>query len=230
MVFDTKVAILVLDDLVLWQKPNVSAFLATGIAGAAPEAMGEPYEDAAGRRHARLLGQPILIFAARPETLLRAYRTGIERGLIRAVYVRAMFTTGYNAANRAVFRDAANRAVFRAEPAEAPDLVGGAARGEERCGQGHEGSVVASVEPFVGQLGELPPGALTVVHARCCSSLQCAEPAGRREVIPWSNRKSSPQAANVGRGRVRPAVSTGRRCGHDLKSVHGNVDVTITLS
>ena len=30
-----------------------------GIAGAAPEAMGEPYEDAAGRRHARLLGQPI---------------------------------------------------------------------------------------------------------------------------------------------------------------------------
>ena len=54
--FDTKVAIVVLDDLPVWQKLNVTAFLATGIAGSAPEAMGEPYEDAAGRLHARLLG------------------------------------------------------------------------------------------------------------------------------------------------------------------------------
>jgi hypothetical protein len=52
MVFDTKVAILVLEDLAVWQKLNVTAFLATGIAGAAPEAMGEPYEDAASRRFA----------------------------------------------------------------------------------------------------------------------------------------------------------------------------------
>ena len=34
--FDTKVAILVLDDLAVWQKLNVTAFLATGIAAAAP--------------------------------------------------------------------------------------------------------------------------------------------------------------------------------------------------
>ena len=61
--FDTKVAILVLDDLPVWQKLNVTAFLATGIAGATPEAMGEPYEDSGGRRYARLLGQPILVFA-----------------------------------------------------------------------------------------------------------------------------------------------------------------------
>ena len=53
--FDTKVAIVVLDDLAVWQKLNVTAFLATGIAGAALEAMGEPYEDAEGRVHARLL-------------------------------------------------------------------------------------------------------------------------------------------------------------------------------
>jgi hypothetical protein len=123
MVFDTKVAILVLEDLAIWQKLNVTAFLATGIAAAAPEAMGEPYEDAAGRQHARLLGQPMLIFAAGPETLLRAYRQGIERGLTRAVYVRAMFSTGH---------DAANRAAFLAEPAETPDLVGIALRGPKK--------------------------------------------------------------------------------------------------
>lgn len=123
MVFETKVAILVLEELATWQKLNVTAFLATGIANAAPEAMGEPYEDAAGRRHARLLGQPVLVFAATPEGLLRAFRVGIERGLTRAAYVRAMFSTGH---------DAANRAAFRAEPADAPDLVGLALRGGKR--------------------------------------------------------------------------------------------------
>jgi hypothetical protein len=122
-VFDTKVAILVLEDLAVWQKLNVTAFLATGIAGAAPEAMGEPYEDAAGRRYAALLGQPILIFAATPQALLRAWRNGIERGLTSAVYVRAMFATGH---------DAANRAAFKAEPADAPDLVGIALRGPRK--------------------------------------------------------------------------------------------------
>jgi hypothetical protein len=121
--FDTKVAIVVLNDLAVWQKLNVAAFLATGIAGSAPEAMGEPYEDAAGRRHARLLGQPMLIFAAGAEGLAWAWRVALERELTRAVYVRAMFETGH---------DAANRAVFKAEPAEAPDLVGVALRGGKK--------------------------------------------------------------------------------------------------
>ncbi|CAH2602128.1 conserved protein of unknown function [Rhodovastum atsumiense] len=123
MVFETKVAILVREDLAVWQKLNVTAFLATGIAAAAPEAMGAPYEDAAGRRHAPLLGQPILIFAAGPEVLQRAFRQAIARDLTRAVYVRAMFATGH---------DAANRAVFREEPADAPDLVGLALRGPRK--------------------------------------------------------------------------------------------------
>src|SRR5580692_10616325 len=120
MVFDTKVAILVLDDLAVWQKLNVTAFLATGIAAAAPKALGEPYEDAAGRQHARLLGQPMLVFAAQPANLAAAWRVAIENGLTRAVYVRAMFTTG---------PDAAKRAGFTAEAADAPDPVGLALRG-----------------------------------------------------------------------------------------------------
>jgi hypothetical protein len=124
MVFDTKVAILVLEDLAVWQKLNVTAFLATGIAAAAPEAMGEPYEDAVGRQHARMLGQPMLVFAAQPAALARAYRIGIESGLTRAVYVRAMFFTGH---------DAANRDAFKAEPADSPDLVGLALRGPKKA-------------------------------------------------------------------------------------------------
>jgi hypothetical protein len=124
MEFDTKVAIIILDDLAVWQKLNVTAFLATGIAGAAPDAMGEPYIDAANRTHARLLGQPIMVYQADTPGLLRAFRQAIERELTRAVYVRAMFSTGH---------DEANREVFLKESADTPDLVGLAVRGPKKA-------------------------------------------------------------------------------------------------
>jgi hypothetical protein len=123
MNFETKVAVLVRDDLAVWQKLNVAAFLATGIAGAAPEAMGEQYEDAAGRCFTPLLGQPLLVFAASSADLLNARRVALERGLTTAIYVSAMFTTGH---------DAANREVFRAESPDSPDLVGIAMRGPKK--------------------------------------------------------------------------------------------------
>ena len=62
--FDTKVALVIRADLAVWQKLNVAAFLATGIAAAAPDALGEEYVDGAGRRYGRMLGQPMMIFAA----------------------------------------------------------------------------------------------------------------------------------------------------------------------
>ena len=67
--------------------------------------------------------QPILVFAATAEDLRRAHRISGEKGLTCAAYVRAMFSTGH---------DAANREVFRAEPADAPDLVGIALRGPKK--------------------------------------------------------------------------------------------------
>ena len=118
--FDTKVVVIVHEDLAVWQKLNVTAFVASGIASSVPEAMGEPYQDSAGRLHARLLGQPILIYAASTEVLQRAWHQCVQRDLKRSVYVRAMFETG---------DDAADRAVFRAESADAPDLVGLALHG-----------------------------------------------------------------------------------------------------
>lgn len=121
--FDTKVAILVLDDLQVWQKLNVTAFLATGISGSAPDAMGEPYVDAAGKRYSPLLGQPIMIFSADRSTLLRARYQAHERNLICAAYVEAMFATGH---------DAANRQAFASEPADEPALVGIAIRGPKK--------------------------------------------------------------------------------------------------
>jgi hypothetical protein len=39
--FDTKIAVLLRDDLASWQRLNVTAFLVSGIAGAEPELLGE---------------------------------------------------------------------------------------------------------------------------------------------------------------------------------------------
>ena len=46
--FDTKIAVVLLDDLAVWQKTNVTAFLVSGIAGTVPGVVGEPYRDASG--------------------------------------------------------------------------------------------------------------------------------------------------------------------------------------
>ena len=122
--FDTKVALIVRSDLAVWQKLNVVAFLATGVAAAAPDALGEPYEDAAGRRYGRMLGQPMMVFAADRSGLQGAHRQALSRELEIVPYVHAMFSTGH---------DAANRAVFRAEDAANLDLVGLALHGPKKA-------------------------------------------------------------------------------------------------
>ncbi len=105
--FDTKIALIVRQDLAVWQKLNVTAFLATGIVGGAPQILGEPYMDAAGRWHGRMSVQPILVFAADRAGLQAAHAAALERGLPVVAYVAAMFATGHDAANRAAFAEAA---------------------------------------------------------------------------------------------------------------------------
>lgn len=122
--FDTKIALIVRDDLAIWQRLNVVAFLATGIAAAAPEMMGEPYVDARGRQYGNMAGQPMLVFAADIAGLQRAHRQGLERELTLIPYVEAMFSTGH---------DAANREVFLAEDADNLNLVGIALRGPKKA-------------------------------------------------------------------------------------------------
>jgi hypothetical protein len=122
--FDTKVALIVRNDLAVWQKLNVVAFLATGVAAGAPEALGEPYEDAAGRQYSRMLGQPVMVFAADLSGLQAAHQQALSRELKIVPYVHAMFSTGH---------DAANRDVFRAQDAENLDLVGLALHGPKKA-------------------------------------------------------------------------------------------------
>ena len=119
MQFDTKIAILVRDDLETWQRLNVTAFLASGIA-ANPELLGEPYADADGTPYLPMLRQPVLVFEGSKEVLAAAHERVVRRGLPAAVYTAEMFGTGH---------DDANRAVVRAVPGAQLDLVGLAVHG-----------------------------------------------------------------------------------------------------
>ena len=101
MRFDTKIAVVLREDLPVWQKANVTAFLVSGIAGTEPETIGEPYEDGSGNRYLPMFRQPVLIFAADAAGMRRAYERALERGIELAVYTRELFATGHDAANRA---------------------------------------------------------------------------------------------------------------------------------
>jgi hypothetical protein len=122
--FDTKVAVVVRDDLATWQRLNVTAFLMSGItAHAGAAAIGEPYRDAEGREYLPLLVQPVLVFAADRARLHTVRERAGRRGVPIALYTADMFQTGNDADNRA-----AVRAVVTAEL----DLVGLALRAPHR--------------------------------------------------------------------------------------------------
>jgi len=104
MRFDTKIAVLVRDDLETWQRLNVTAFLVSGIAAAQPQVIGEPYEDADGTAYLPLLGQPVVVLEADGETIKAAHARALGRELPMSVYTREMFATGHDEANRAAVR------------------------------------------------------------------------------------------------------------------------------
>ena len=113
--FATKVAVAVRDDLKLWQRLNVTAFLISGITAASPHLVGVPYADADGQQYLRLLGVPVLVLEATAADLSAARGRALDRGIPLAVYTQDMFATGH---------DAANRAVVAAVPGSDLDLVG----------------------------------------------------------------------------------------------------------
>jgi hypothetical protein len=104
MRFDTKIAIAVREDLLAWQKLNVTAFLASGIAATAADVMGKPYEDGDGNSYLELFRQPVVVHAATADQLSAAHHKALARGLAMAVYTEDMFTTGNDEDNRAVVR------------------------------------------------------------------------------------------------------------------------------
>jgi hypothetical protein len=119
----TKIAVVLRDDLAVWQKANVTAFLVSGVAGTNPDVVGEPYRDASGNEYLPMFVQPVLVYEAGAAALRRAYERALDRGVTPAIYTSELFATGY---------DEANRAAVAAVAAEDLDLVGIAFRAERK--------------------------------------------------------------------------------------------------
>lgn len=123
MQFDTKITVVLRDDLAGWQKTNVTAFLVSGIAATVPGVVGEPYRDASGNEYLPMLVQPVLAYEADRAALRRAYERALARGVTPAIYTSELFATNHDEANRAAVAGV-----------EAPDLdlVGMALRAERK--------------------------------------------------------------------------------------------------
>jgi hypothetical protein len=123
MQVDTKIAVVLRDDLATWQKTNVTAFLVSGIAGNVPGVVGQPYRDASGNEYLPMFVQPVLVYEADGPALRRAYERAMSRGVTPAVYTQELFATNH---------DEANRAAVASVAAADLDLVGIAFRAERR--------------------------------------------------------------------------------------------------
>ena len=96
-----KLAVVVRDDLLVWQKLNVTAFLTSGFGVRDPGLVGAPYVDGDGRRYQAMLAQPVAVLAADAAGLRRAFDRARSRGLDLAVYTDDLFATGNDEDNRA---------------------------------------------------------------------------------------------------------------------------------
>ena len=106
--FDTKIAIAVRTDLQAWQKLNVTAFLASGVASGVEGLAGKPYEDGSGHRYLEMFRQPVLVYAADRALLTTVRERAAGRDLTTAIYTEDLFTTDNDDDNRAAVRAVAS--------------------------------------------------------------------------------------------------------------------------
>jgi hypothetical protein len=115
MLYPTKTALVIRNDLAAWQKANVAAFLSGGLTHHFPEMAGEPYRDADATAYTPLVREPVFVYGAEADAMRRTYERARNRGLTFAIYTEPLFKTT---------NDIDNRASVAATPREALDLVG----------------------------------------------------------------------------------------------------------
>lgn len=98
--FDTKITIILLDELEVWQKLNVTAFLMSGIVGKHPKLIGEDYQDKAERRYMALNRQPIVVLQSDSIVMHKIHERTQIRSIVSSIYIKDMFSTGNDEDNR----------------------------------------------------------------------------------------------------------------------------------
>ena len=122
MEFDTKIVVIIREDLATWQKLNVTAFTVSGLAGT-EKIVGENYVDASGNTYLPMSRQPILVFGATREQMKEVYNRAMKRNMRFTIYTEELFKT---------YNDDDNRAAVAAVKAEDLNLVGMAIRSTKR--------------------------------------------------------------------------------------------------
>ena len=100
MNLDKKIAIVVREDLLTWQKLNVTAFLASGFGTL--DIMGENYKDKSGKVYLPMSGQPILVYSASKEEMKEILSKAANREIEISIYNEEMFSTNNDVDNRAM--------------------------------------------------------------------------------------------------------------------------------
>jgi hypothetical protein len=104
VVWDTKIAVVLRDDLEPWQTLNVTAFTISGIAATVDGVVGEPYLDGSGNEYLPMFRQPVLVFEASGELLKQIHERAMRREVRCAVYTEELFSTNNDEDNRAAVR------------------------------------------------------------------------------------------------------------------------------
>lgn len=94
MEVENKIAMVIKNDLMDWQKLNVASFLASSIAIQFPETHGKSFVNASGSQYLPFIKQPILIYKADVQLQIdRAFARAKQRELNIGIYTHPLFVT-----------------------------------------------------------------------------------------------------------------------------------------
>lgn len=121
MEFDTKIKIVLRNDLEAWQELNVTAFLMSGIAGT-QNIIGQPYVDKDQVQYLPMSQQPIMIHSATGEQMKELLQKALAKDVVITIYTEELFKT---------YNDEDNRAMVANFKTEELNLVGIGVRGKK---------------------------------------------------------------------------------------------------
>lgn len=100
MDFTEKIVVIIREDLLVWQKLNVTAFLMSGI-GWTQDIIGEPYVDGDGVTYLPMSQQPIMIYSATGQELKEILKKALTKEVRMTIYTEEIFKTYNDTDNRA---------------------------------------------------------------------------------------------------------------------------------
>lgn len=121
MEFDTKIKIILRDDLEPWQELNVTAFLMSGIGGT-QNIIGQPYVDKDGIEYLPMSQQPIMIHTGSGEQIKELLKKALTKDCVMTIYTEELFHT---------YNDDDNRAMVAQFSTDELNLVGIGIRGKK---------------------------------------------------------------------------------------------------